>query len=49
MSTPEEKLQAMADKAAADIAKAKSIWASWEVYIVAAVCLVLGAVIGHKL
>lgn len=35
MSTPESKFEA-------DIARVKSVWASHEVYIVAAVCLVLG-------
>lgn len=42
MSTPENKFEA-------GIAKVKSIWASWEVYIVAAVCLIVGAIVGYKL
>lgn len=33
----------------ADIAKAKSIWASYEVWIVAALCLIIGAFVGHKI
>lgn len=33
----------------ADIAKGKSIWVSYEVYIVAAICLIIGAIIGHKI
>lgn len=42
MSTPESKLEA-------DLTKVKSIWASYEVYIVAAICLIVGAIVGHKL
>lgn len=49
MSTPENKLETAAAAVSADIAKAKSVWASWEIWIVAAVCLVIGAVVGHKL
>ena len=48
MSTPENKLEAAAAKVSADLSKVKSIWASYEVYIVAAVCLIVGAVVGHK-
>lgn len=33
----------------ADLSKAKSIWVSYEVYIVAAVCLLVGAIVGHKI
>lgn len=33
----------------ADISKVKSIWVSYEVWIVAAVCLIIGAIIGHKI
>lgn len=42
MSTPENKVEA-------DVEKVKSIWASYEVYIVAAICLIIGAIVGHKL
>ena len=49
MSTPENKLEAAAASVTAEIAKAKSVWASWEVYIVAAVCLIVGAFVGHKI
>jgi hypothetical protein len=33
----------------ADAAKVKSIWTRYEVYIVAVVCLIVGAYIGHHL
>lgn len=49
MSTPESKLEALATAATAEIAKVKSVWASWEIYIVAAASLVIGAIVGHKL
>jgi hypothetical protein len=47
--SPEDKLIAAADSLKADIEKAKSIWSSYEVYIVAAACLIVGMIIGHKL
>jgi hypothetical protein len=49
MSTPESKLEEAATAVTTEIAKAKSVWASYEVWIVAAVCLIIGAVVGHKL
>lgn len=49
MSTPENKLEAAEAKVSAEIAKARSIWASWEIYIVAAICLIVGAIVGHKI
>lgn len=42
MSTPESKL-------AADIAKVKTFWADYRLYIACALCLILGGIIGHKL
>jgi hypothetical protein len=33
----------------ADIGKVESIWKSYEVYIVAAICLIVGAIVGHKI
>lgn len=49
MSTPENKLEEAATKLSADLSKVKSVWASYEVYIVAAVCLIVGAIVGHKI
>lgn len=49
MCTPESKLESAAAKVSSDLSKAKSIWASYEVYIVAAVCLIVGAIVGHKI
>lgn len=33
----------------ADISKLKSIWASYEIWLISAACLILGAVVGYKL
>lgn len=33
----------------ADVSKLENIWSRYEVYIVAAVCLIVGAIAGHKL
>jgi hypothetical protein len=49
MSTPESKLETAAAKVSADLSKVKTVWQHWEVYIVAAVCLIVGAIVGHKL
>jgi hypothetical protein len=49
MSTPGNKLETAAATLSADAAKVKSVWQHWEIYIVAAVCLIVGAIVGHKL
>lgn len=49
MSTPEDKLVAAAGDVKGAIEKVKSVWASHEIYIVAAVCLIVGAIVGHKI
>ena len=49
MSTQETKLEEVSKTVTTDIEKAKSVWAHYEIWIVAAVCLVIGAVVGHKL
>jgi hypothetical protein len=49
MSSTETKLEQAAAAVTTEIARAKSVWASHEIWIVAAVCLLIGAVVGHKL
>lgn len=33
----------------ADIAKVKAFWTDYRVYFVAVLCLIVGAILGHKL
>lgn len=56
MSTPEsETTKAMADIKGviaglpADIAKVKTFWADYRLYFVAVLCLIGGAIVGHKI
>jgi hypothetical protein len=49
MSTPESKLETMAAAATAEIAKGKALWQRWEPYAIGVICLIVGAIAGHKL
>ncbi len=33
----------------ADLNKVKALWTRWEVYVIAAVCLIVGIIVGHKI
>jgi hypothetical protein len=37
------------DEVKADIAKVVSFWQDYRLYLVCAACLILGAIVGHKL
>ena len=51
--SPEEKFQEAAAKVSAEIAKATAIigplWKRWEVYVIGAVCLLVGFIVGRAL
>lgn len=56
MSTPEPEANKVLAGVQAEIAKLgtletkiKTLWQRWEPYAIAVVCLIVGAVIGHKL
>lgn len=45
----EDKLVAAASDIKADIAKVAAFWSDYRLYFVAAGCLIIGAIVGHKI
>jgi hypothetical protein len=42
-------LKADMEALGADVAKVKSFWTDYRLYFVAVLCLIIGAILGHKL
>lgn len=49
MSTPEDKLIAAASSVKEDLAKVAAFWSDYRLYLTMAACLIVGAIVGHKI